>query len=199
VIHFRRLCVLLLGAWFGASVVADVAVTQNFQAVDRFLASPGSDATSTQLDSIGRDRERAILRRNAAEENNWIFINWERAEFVLGAALLAVLITGHAQPRKLLLIGGAGLFAIVAAEHLLLTPRIVEMGRFVEDLPKTDDRYKTFWIFHGFYSGLDILKMVVIFLMAARLLIRHKTDPGAAIPEHALAGSAVLEGKRQLG
>ena len=59
VIQYRRLCALLLGAWLGAGILADVAVTQNFQAVDRFLQAPGSVATSVALKAIGR-RSRAL-------------------------------------------------------------------------------------------------------------------------------------------
>ena len=81
VIQYRRLSALLLGVWLGASITStDLAVTQNFQTIDRFLDTPGNAATSAQLNEIGRARERIVLRRNAAEENNWIFLNWERLQ-----------------------------------------------------------------------------------------------------------------------
>jgi hypothetical protein len=175
VVQYRRLSALLLGVWLGASVLADIAVTQNFQAVDRFLASPGDTGTSQQLNAIGRGRERVILRRNAAEENNWIFTNWERAEFFLGGGVLLLFLFGE-RPQKLFVAGSISLIVILAAEHLLLTPRVVDLGRIVDELPKTDDRYKTFWMLHGFYSGIDILKMLLLFALAARVCIRGKLD-----------------------
>ena len=101
-IQFRRLAALLIGAWLGAGILADVAVTQNFQAVDRFLQAPGSVSTSLALNAVGRDKERFILRRNAGEENNWIFLNWERVELrCSGAALFLLLLFGE-RPQKLL-------------------------------------------------------------------------------------------------
>jgi hypothetical protein len=196
VIQFRRLAALLLGAWLGASVVADVAVTQNFQAVDRFLAAPGDRSTSLQLNAIGRDRERVILRRNAAEENNWIFTNWERVEFLLGGGLFLLFLFGD-RPQKLLLAGSIALIGIVAAERFFLTPRIVDLGRIIDGLPSTDDRYKTFWMLHGFYSGLDILKMLVAAALGARLVIRRKPDKDYFAREYAQrTAEPVVEGKR---
>lgn len=175
-IEYRRLTALLLGAWLGASILTDVAVTQNFQAVDRFLKTPGSVATSIQINELGRNRVRVILRRNAGEENNWIFENWERVEILLGTGLLLLLIFGD-RPEKLMLGLCAGMLVIVLAEHFLLTPGIVDLGRRVDDLPATDPVSKRFWMLHGVYSGMDILKMLLGFGLAARIAIRRKADP----------------------
>ncbi len=188
-IQYRRLCALLLGAWLGASILADLAVTQNFQAVDRFLQSPGSVATSTQLNSIGRPIERVILRRNASEENNWIFLNWERVEFFIGGALFLLFLFGE-RPQKIMLAASLVLIAIVAAEHFLLTPVITRLGRFVDDLPATDAQYRKFWMLHGIYSGLDILKMLIGFALAARLVIRRKPDRDLFVREYAASQPA---------
>jgi hypothetical protein len=176
VIQHRRLSALLLGAWLGASILADLAVTQNFQAVDRFLDAPGNAKTSAQLNEIGRARARIVLRRNAGEENNWIFLNWERLELAIGGALFLLLLFGDRPPDKSVLAVCLAMLGIVVAEHLLLTPRITGLGRLVDDLPPTDPAYKTFWLLHGFYSGLDILKMLIGFGLAGRLMVRRKHD-----------------------
>ena len=55
VIQYRRIAAILLGVWLGAGIFADLAVTQNFQTVDRFLAAPGSIGTTVELK---RDRTR---------------------------------------------------------------------------------------------------------------------------------------------
>ncbi len=165
--QFRSLLALLIGLWLGASIVTDVAVTQNFQSVDRFL--------SAAPNSIDRAQQRVILRLNAADENNWIFTNWERAEFVLGAGLI-LLIVKSGSPR-FLLTAGIALVAMIAVERFYLTPRIVDMGRFVDGLPKADERYKTFWMLHGFYSGIDILKMLMLFGMSLWVAVPGRLRP----------------------
>jgi len=164
---YRRLSILLLGAWLGAGIFTDLAVTQNFRTVDRFLES-------SQLNGVGRARERIVLRRNAAEENNWIFQNWERLEFAVGGALLLLLLFGEA-PQKSTVALSLALPAIVAAEHFLLTPRIIDLGRIVGDLPATDPAARTFWMLHGIYGSLDILKIMVGLGLAAVLVIRPET------------------------
>jgi hypothetical protein len=189
VVQYLRVSALLLGVWLGASILADIAVTQNFQTVDRFLDAQPPNAT-------GHDAARTMLRRNAAEENNWIFTNWERAEFVLALGLAGLFIAGG-HPRRVLLAGAIALIAMLAAEHLFLTPRIVEMGRFVDGLAKTDDRYKTFWMLHGIYSGLDILKMLVIFGLAALVCMGRKLEDTDRSPEYALPDSTRMLAKGQ--
>ena len=186
VIQYRRLSALLLGAWLGAAILTDVAVTQNFQTVDRFLQSPGSPATSIRLNEVGRARERLLLRRNAAEENNWIFENWERVELIVGAALFFVLLFGE-RPQKLMLGLCLGMLAIVAAEHFLLTPQIIDLGRLVDDLPPADPASRKFRALHGIYSGLDILKLVVGLGFAARLAVKGRVDKELFAREYAQA------------
>jgi len=205
VIHYRRLSALLLGAWLGASILTDVAVTRNFQTVDRFLEAPGNAAMSAQLDAIGRAQERVILRRNAGEENNWIFLDWERVEFAIGGGLF-LLFLPRDRYRKIMLALSLAMLAIVVAEHFLLTPRITGLGRIVDDLPATDPESRKFWMLHALYSGLDILKMLIGFGLAARLAIRRKSDREPVARESAAAslpvqrlGRAVVEGKAGRG
>jgi hypothetical protein len=181
VIRYRSLSALLLGAWLGASVLADVAVTQNFQTVDRFLEVPGNPSTSIELNAVGRARERVILRRNAAEENNWIFLNWERIELAIGVGLFLLLLFGEKprigeRPLKSVLALSLVMLAIVFAEHFPLTPEITRLGRSVDDLPATSPEYRKFWALHGLYSGLDILKILVGFALATCLAIRRSPD-----------------------
>lgn len=188
-IQLRRISALILGAWLGAGILADVAVTQNFQTIDRFLESPGDRATSVLLNQAGRARERVILRRNAGEENNWIFLNWERVELVMGSGLFLLLLFGE-RPQKIILAGAIVLLLIVAFEHFLLTPQITAMGRTVDNLPANSRDVKTFWLLHGFYSGLDILKIVISLAMAARLAIRRKRDKDAFAREYEMSMGA---------
>lgn len=195
-IQYRRLAALLIGAWLGAGILADVAVTQNFQAVDRFLQTPGSVSASAALNTVGRDKERYILRRNAAEENNWIFLNWERVELALGGLLFLLLLFGE-RPQKFLIVLCGAMFLIVVAEHFYLTPLITDLGRRVEDLPATDPDVKTFWVLHGFYSGFDILKILLGLAFALRLAIRRKPDQDHFVRE--FAASMPVERKVKRG
>ncbi|HVW86313.1 MAG TPA: hypothetical protein VHB50_16615 [Bryobacteraceae bacterium] len=174
-IQYRRLAALLLGTWLGAGIFADIAVTQNFQTVDRFLATPGSATTTVELNQIGRARERVILRRNAGEENNFLFENWEWAELILGGALTAVLLFGE-RPNKWMLAAAGAMFLIVAVQRFWLTPEVTDLGRQIADLSPKDPLNAKFWTLHGIYSGIEILKLVIGAALAIRLVNRSKLD-----------------------
>jgi hypothetical protein len=176
VIQYRRIAALLLGIWLGAGIFADVAVTQNFSTVDRFLSAPGSMKTAAQLHKLGRPVEREILRRNAGEENNYIFENWEWVELFLGVGLLATLFFGE-RPNKLMMGAALTMWLIVLVQRFALTPQVADMGRRIVDLPVGDPLNKTFWMYHGIYSGAEIVKLLVGFGLAARLSVRGKPDP----------------------
>jgi hypothetical protein len=169
VTQIQRLTVLVLGLWLGAGIFADIAVTRNFNTVERFLANPGNASAASEIDAIGRDREREILRRNAAEENNGIFHDWERAEFAIGAALIALLALERA-PVIDLTIAGA-MIAIVAVQAFALSPRIVALGRVIPSMPPGDPAVAHFWTMHGIYSGSEILKLILGFALALRLCV----------------------------
>jgi hypothetical protein len=169
VTQIQRLAVLVLGLWLGAGIFADIAVTRNFNTIERFLASPGNASTASEIDAIGREREREILRRNAAEENNGIFHDWERAEFAIGAALIALLALERAAIVDLTIAGG--MIAIVAVQAFALSPRIAALGRLILSMPSGDPAVAHFWTMHGIYSGSEILKLVFGFALSLRLCV----------------------------
>ena len=158
----------MLGLWLGAGIFADFAVVQNFATVDRFLAAPGNALAAAELGKIGRDRERVLLRRNAGEENNFIFENWERAELVIGIVLLGLLAFGG-RPDNLMLCLALAMLIVVAAQHFFLSPQVTDLGRRIADLPPKDPLNSTFWMYHGIYSGVEILKLLLGACLALRL------------------------------
>jgi hypothetical protein len=198
VIRFRRLSALLLGAWIGGSILTDVFVTENFNTIDPFLQTPGNVAASAELNRIGRDQERLVLRRNAAEENTWIFINWERVEVALGAALFLTLLFGG-PAEKLPLALCVVMVGVVAGQHFLLTPQIADLGRRIDYLPAGDPGSVRFWQLHGIYSGLEIAKIVLGLAFAARLTLRFRPDPKKFVKEYDQSGRAFSQGSFRRG
>ena len=175
--QIQRLAVLVLGLWLGAGIFADIAVTRNFNTVERFLANPGNASTANEIEAIGRERERDILRRNAAEENNGIFHDWERAELAIGGVLIALLALERVAVVDLTI--GAAMIAIVAVQALALSPRIAALGRLIPSMPPGDPAVAHFWTMHGIYSGSEILKLLFGFALALRLCISTFAPAGA--------------------
>lgn len=177
--QIQRLAVLVLGLWLGAGIFADIAVTRNFNTIERFLANPGTTGTANEIDAIGRDREREILRRNAAEENNGIFHDWEHVELAIGAALIALLALERA-PLLDLAIAGA-MIATVAVQTLALSPRIAALGRLIPSMSPGDPAVAHFWTMHGIYSGSEILKLLFGFSLSLRLCLLMPAHTAAVV------------------
>jgi hypothetical protein len=130
---------------------------QNFETVDRFLPAPGSAGAAAEIAKIGRDETRVLLRRNAGEENNFIFQKWELAELAIGGLLLLTLALG-ARAGKLPIGLTVGMLAIVGVQHFFLSPMVTSLGRHMADSPSAQ-LTSTFWMYHGIYSGAEILKL----------------------------------------
>jgi len=187
VIQYRRIAAIVLGGWLGAATFADFAVTQNFQTVDRFLRAPGSNVTALELQKIGADRERPILRRNAGEENGVLFQGWETAELAIGAVVIGLLLAGGKR-SGLVLSPAVLMLLIVAAQRFYLTPEVTELGRRIADLSASDPSgsqlNSQFWTAHGLYSGLEIFKLLLGAFLAVLLVLPRKRDLDHAGHDH---------------
>lgn len=190
--QIQRLAVLVLGLWLGAGIFADIAVTRNFNTVERFLSNPGDASTASQIDAVGRERERQILRRNAAEENNGIFHDWERAELAIGIALIALLALDRAGAANLAIAGA--MMAVVSVQALALSPRIAALGRLIPAMAPGNPAVAHFWTMHGIYSGSEILKLLLGFALSFRLCMSAPA-PGAVHVREARADRRPVESR----
>jgi len=172
--HYRRLACLLLGAWLAGSLFMTMVATQNFRAVDRLLESP-SPRAAKQIQALGKAETRLFLRYQVAEQNRWYFETWERVQLGLGVLLLLAFVLG-AEARPSMLALSAIMLAAVAAQHWLMTPEIVRLGRVMDFLPatKVSAARARFWNFHTAYSSTEVVKLVLGLLMTVRLLARRR-------------------------
>ena len=143
-----------------------MVATQNFRSVDRLLAAPGSAAA--QVEKIGHDQARAFLRYQVSEQNRWYFETWEKIQLALGLALLAASLN----LGKRWAIAPALMCVLLLAERFYLTPEIVRLGRLIDFVPQaaSSPERDLFWRFHGAYSGVELLKLALGFLLSGRLI-----------------------------
>ena len=154
----------------------DATAINSFRAVDRFLVEPGAGSASLVHD-FGHDKARLLLRRVAGEANAWLFEGWEWIQLGLGLALLVVLVLGTKPPRILILFCLL-MLAIVLVSHVALTPNIASLARVIDFLPNSPapPERRTFGIYHGISSSLELLKLALLFAAAGVLLVRRRTD-----------------------
>ena len=176
-LQFRRLAALLLGVWLAGSVAYDLTATQNFKSVDRFLADPGVIAAQ-DIHTLGRTETRVLMRHLVAEQNRFYFEQWEWTELGIGLSLLLLLVFGS-RPPKLPILLTLFMLLIVLGQRAGLTPQITRLGRLLDFIPPTvesADR-SAFWVLHGIYSGVELLKLALGLVIAGLLVIRRKPDP----------------------
>jgi hypothetical protein len=174
--HRHRIAAFLSGCLILGSVFMIFVATQNFQTVDRVLASPPPQAAQ-MLQTIGADNSRLLLRYLAGEENRLFFVSWELAQIALGIALTAILLLAI---RNGLLAGMAGGMVIIALfQHFRVTPEMISLGRLVDFGEGAGSvAYSQFWRLHGLYGVLEVVKLILVIVVAVILLFgrRRKTS-----------------------
>lgn len=201
----RRLACLALGIWLGAAVAVDVLVTRNFTTVDRFLADPGSPGAVYRINEAKPQNVRFLLRRSGAEENAWIFENWEWTQISIALAFFLLIFFGERPPKAALGLTLA-ILLLLLGQRFAITPQVISLGREIADIPAADlvksPVNSRFWIFHGLYSGTEIVKLLLGLGLGVRLMYRHEdrnrfaNDYSLAMGPEVAAGNS---GKGQRG
>lgn len=184
-----RIATLLLGAWIGGCVFMDVVATQNFRSVDRLLAAPPAPIAERIRTMGGHNAAQLFLRYQASELNRHYFPAWENTQIVLGALLIFTLVAAGYRDRPAIWLPSL-MLAVTLLMHFLLTPEISRLGRAADlaVLGQASATSTRFWIFHGIYSALELIKLGWGVALAIWLVLPGRTPPlkeagaGAADP-----------------
>jgi hypothetical protein len=170
--HRNRIAAFLSGCLILGSLFMIFVATQNFQTVDRVLASPPPQAAQ-MFQTLGPDNSRLLLRYLAGEENRLFFVTWELAQIGLGIALTAILLFAI---RSGLLAGMAGGMVIIALfQHFRVTPEMISLGRLIDfGAGAGSAAYSQFWRLHGLYGVLEVVKLVLVIVIAGVLLLDRR-------------------------
>jgi len=172
-----RISTLLLGAWIGGCVFMDMVATQNFRTVDRLLASPPANVAQRVQAIGGHDEARSFLRYQAAELNRQYFTGWENTQIGLGVLLILTLWVSGFRDKVTLWLPSL-MLAVTLLMHFLLTPQITRLGRamdFAGAGPATSSTQ--FWVFHGIYSALELIKLGWGIALAVWLMLPRNSKP----------------------
>jgi hypothetical protein len=166
--HLHRIAAFLSGCLLLGGLFMIFVATQNFQTVDRVLATPPPEA-SQMFQTLGPDNSRLLLRYLAGEENRLFFVSWELAQIALGIALTAILLFAI---RSGLLAGMAGGMVIIALfQHFRVTPEMIAMGRLIDfGAGAGSVAYSQFWRLHGLDGVLEVVKLALVIVVAGFLL-----------------------------
>ncbi len=176
--HTRRFSLMILGIWVGLSAAMVFVAIQNFHGVDRLLEAPAAPAAK-MLGPLGHDNSRMLLRYQASEMNRYFFDTYGSLQIWAAILLTISLLFATNGNKPTLALCGLTLFVVVF-EKYWLTPEITYLGRLIDFVPQTAPSAERarFWSFHSTFSTLEIVKFVLMAIIAARMLIRTDRRSG---------------------
>ena len=168
----RAVSLVILGAWIGMLVASWVVAAVNFRTADRVLGESARPETSVKLAPVPAEDRRMVLRHLASEINRWIFRRWAPAQILLGCVVLAARRAGGGCRA---LVGIALALTVVQAAGL--TPRIAELGRALDFVPRPLPAItaRRFGLLHASYVVADLAKAVL--LSAAAWILARRPLP----------------------
>jgi hypothetical protein len=182
--HTRRVGAFLIGAWLLGSLLVAFVSSQGYLNVDRFFSSPPTQI-SKELDDVGPEVMRQILRYQASQHIRHLTETWEVIQLGLGFALLATsFLTPHRS--RIVIIGAALMVVMVLVMYFRLTPIMNALARSYDFLPLTAaiQERDAFSHYAVWYRVLEILKAVLGIVITGRLLFdrydwQEKLIPGS--------------------
>ena len=155
---------MLAGAWLGALLLSWAVASATFRTAEAVAALPAGASAGDHVARVPADARRPLFRHLASEVNRWMFgrFGWAQLALAIVVAALAWPMGGVARWTSL------AALAIVAAQGFGLGPAILELGRAVDFVPRPLplDVGRRFGMLHGGYVVLDLVKAVVVVVLA---------------------------------
>jgi hypothetical protein len=186
--HTRRVGAFLIGAWLLGSLLMAFVSSQSLVNVDRFFSNPPTQVAK-EIDDVGPDVMRQILRYQASQHIRHIVETWEVIQLGLGGALLATsFLTSHRS--RIVIICSSIMIIMVLIMYFNLTPILNALARSYDFLPATAaiQERENYNYYSVWYRVLDILKAGLGVIVTARLLFdrydwQEKLLPGPGGPK----------------
>ncbi len=172
---------LVLGIWLGGSVILGSIVAYNFAGIDDLFAR--NPKLAEQAGFIPEDTEAkktSLLWVHSSELNRVFFEVWNRTQLALGILAVALAVWGRNPRLPVLLLTTA--VGLVAFTHWGLEPRIVELGRQLDFLPRSPPppMLETFLRYHQAYFLTESLRFGIAAVAALMLVGAAMRSDGAS-------------------
>jgi hypothetical protein len=176
--HYRRIVALLIGLWIGGGLVMAWFGARSFQSVERVMNS-SNPVFAVQTRPLGPANTRMVLHYEIAEENRYLFQNWEYMQLILGVGFFSYLLFGTLEGKFSLGLA-LGMLVITGVQRFGISPELGSVGKTLNYLPAdvaAAERAK-FWLLHSAYVGCEALKFAVAALLLVMVLRKTRSvDP----------------------
>src|SRR5262245_736112 len=116
-----------MGLWLMGTVLMALVAMENFYTIDRLMQAPSNPTFATNIEKLGHDATRDLLRYSSSELNRLYFQVWNLAQLAIGLLALWLTVKIPAPFRA-----KWGIVAMLAIDIFLAvasTPRILPVGR----------------------------------------------------------------------
>jgi hypothetical protein len=159
-----------MAVWLTGTVATAVVATQNFYTIDRLLEAPAHPTFAADIEKLGHDATRDLLRYLSSELNRLYFQYWNIAQLAIGILTLwlVVKLPGADKPKWAIV----AMLAIVLFLTVLITPRILSVGRSIDFVPRNPppDGLRTFGLLHAAYTVFDGIELILGILVTLWLV-----------------------------
>jgi hypothetical protein len=171
--HTRRLTMLLLGMWLGASLLMDWMAIESFGTVPAGMDSV-RQREPLLVRTIGEDPVRQLLRFQTAELNRHHNYSWGFAQVAFGLGLVVVVLFATNGNKPALILSSA-MFLLAAGMQFAVMPSMLERDRAL-DFAAGDATLEraAFAGSHNTYIGMEVLKLLTGLGLAGVLLYRER-------------------------
>jgi hypothetical protein len=161
-----------MGIWLMGTISMALVATQNFWTIDRLLRVEPNSKFVSDVEKLGHDEARELMRYLSSELNRLYFQYWNFAQLAVGIfALWLVVKQAEAVKAKW---GIVAMLGIVLFLTLLITPRMVVVGRALDFVPRVPppDGLRTFGLLHAAYTVFDGI-LVILGVLVTRWIVKE--------------------------
>ncbi len=183
VMHYRRIVCFLLGVWLGGGILMAWYGARSFGTVEAIM-SQSNPAFVAQTKALGSAETRLMLRYAVAEQNRWMFNNWENMQIGLAVLFFGYLLFGTLEGKFSLAVMLA-MLALTIIQRLWISPELGMSGRTMGYIPGGNipgdmaaQEHARFWLLHNAYLGVEALKFGLGLVLGTIVMSRKRSvDP----------------------
>jgi hypothetical protein len=170
----RYWALFCMGAWLMGTVLMALVAAENFWTVNRLLDAQPNQKFAADIEKFGRGETHDLLYYYSSELNRLYFQYWNLAQLAIGILTLWLVVrVPEADKSKWCIVAMLG---IVMFLTVLITPRIVSVGRQLDFVPRDPQPpgLRTFGLLHAAYTVFDGIELILGILVTLWLVKRKE-------------------------
>jgi hypothetical protein len=159
-----------MAVWLTGTVSMAIVATENFYRIDPIIGAHSSPVFASYIEKLGRDAIHDVMYYYSSELNRFYFQFWNVIQLVVGVLTLWLIVKVPGSKRAKWEV--VAMLAIALFLTILITPRIVSVGRSLDFVPRVPppDGLRTFGLLHATYTVLDGIQLILGVLVTLSLV-----------------------------